>query len=385
MKQLNLKPCTHEPNLYFTDDYNGTGKRVLFLRQVDDFAIACQDTDLANQVIKDINSKMSIEVKHLGQVERFNGVDIDQRREYVKIHNTTYIDKLIQQHKWLQDDTGTSHHHPIPMNPSPQYIKELESAQPLTTDEKQQLEKSLNFGYRQAVGEIIYAMITCRPDISFAIIKLSQYSARPAKIHYDALISLYQYLKHTKTDGIYYWRKRPRMDLQKGNIPVLLHENNYSEQTVNERRCENEKIIRTYVDSDHASDSAHRKSISGFHCQLAGGVVLYKTQVQSIVAQSSTEAEFIAAAEAGKNILYLRTIMQEIGLEQTDANILYEDNQGALLMAKAGQPTKRTKHIDIKHFALQSWVEQDLITMHRIATCDNPADILTKATARSLF
>ena len=93
LKKLNLQQCTHEPNLYFTDNYKNTGKRVLFLRQVDDFAIACQDTSLANQVIEDINSKMKIEIKHLDHIERFNGVDIDQRKEYIKLHNRTYIEK----------------------------------------------------------------------------------------------------------------------------------------------------------------------------------------------------------------------------------------------------------------------------------------------------
>ena len=77
--------------------------------------------------------------------------------------------------------------------------------------------------------------------------------------------------------------------------------------------------------------------------------------------------------------------MQQIGLPQHHATILYVDNQGALLMAQAGQPTKRTKHIDIKHFAIQSWVERDLLLFKRITTQDNSADAMTKATARNLF
>ena len=103
------------------------------------------------------------------------------------------------------------------------------------------------------------------------------------------------------------------------------------------------------------------------------------------MAQSSTEAEFIAAADAGKYILYLRTIMEQIGLPQDQATILFEDNQGALLMAQSGQPTKRTKHIDIKYFAIQDWVDRDMITLKRIATTDNSADALTKQTQRTLF
>ena len=64
---------------------------------------------------------------------------------------------------------------------------------------------------------------------------------------------------------------------------------------------------------------------------------------------------------------------------------LYEDNQGALLMANAQQPTKRTRHMDIKTFVLQHWVEQDLIRLKRINTTDNYSDVMTKATGRTLF
>ena len=385
IKKLNLKPCTHEPNLYFTDNYNKTGKRVLFLRQVDDFAIACETNEIANMVVRDINSKMTISVKHLGLITRYNGVDVEQRREFIKLHSATYINKIIDQHQWLKDDNTPMHRFPLPMNPDNSYQHKLETATPLSPKEKSQLEQKLQFTYRQGVGEIIYAMITTRPDISYAIIKLSQYATRPAKIHYEALLQLYRYLKATKHDGIYYWRETPRNDLPKGNIPVLKSDANYDEDEKQERQTSDVSIMQGYVDSDHASDTSHRKSVSGYHVKLAGGTILYKTKFQSIVAQSSTEAEFIAAADAGKSILYLRTIMQQIGLQQHHATILFEDNQGALLMASAGQPTKRTKHVDIKHFAIQDWVERDLLTMKRINTADNSADAMTKSTARTLF
>ena len=77
--------------------------------------------------------------------------------------------------------------------------------------------------------------------------------------------------------------------------------------------------------------------------------------------------------------------MDEIGLPQHNATVLYEDNQGALLMAQAGQPTKCTKHIETRYFALQTWVERDLLEFKRINTTDNSADAMTKAMARTLF
>ena len=93
IKTLDLQPCSHEPCLYFSDNFNNTGKRVLFLRQVDDFAISCQDSETALQIIKAIDSKMSVTIKHLGQITRFNGVDVLQARDYIKLYNKTYIEK----------------------------------------------------------------------------------------------------------------------------------------------------------------------------------------------------------------------------------------------------------------------------------------------------
>ena len=139
------------------------------------------------------------------------------------------------------------------------------------------------------------------------------------------------------------------------------------------------------MDSDHAGDVKHRKWVSGIDIKLAGGAVLYRTEHQQEIAHSSTQAEFIAACDAGKFILYLRSLLEEIGLRQEDATVLYEDTQGALLIANAQKPTKRTRHMDLKYFGLQEWVQRDLLILHRINTSDNYADAMTKALGQTLF
>ena len=383
IRRLNLRPCSHEPNLYYTKDYNGTGKTVLFLRQVDDFAIACESPELANQVITAINDSMSIEVKHLGLITRYNGVDITQTRLYIKISNATYIDKIMLNHPWVKNATPAGEF-PIPMSSDPEYQKKLETAEPLSPSSLATLQKKLGFTYRQAIGELIYAMVTCRPDISFAITKLAQYSDKPSELHFEAVKKIYLYLMATKNDGIIYWRKKPRLDLPEGDIPKLKHDSNYDNYAVQERQQKPDSLY-TAVDSDHASDTGHRRSVSGVCIKLAGGLVLYKSIFQKSISLSSTEAEFYAAVSAGKYILYIRSIMSEIGLEQYEATTLYEDNQGALLMAQAGKPTKRTRHVDLKVFVLQDWVEHDLLSVERINTADNPSDAFTKALGRTLF
>ena len=63
---------------------------------------------------------------------------------------------------------------------------------------------------------------------------------------------------------------------------------------------------------------------------------------------------------------YLRTILDQIGTSQEEANVILIDNTGAMMMTNARQPTRRTRHMDIKHFSIQDWVDQDLVIMERI-------------------
>ena len=386
LRNLNLKPCSHEPCLYYTNNFNNTGKTVLFLRQVDDFAISCEDKATSQSVIDIINSKMTVNIKELGTIERFNGVDVLQTKHFIKLYNNTYINKILQRHDWIhQEQLPPLHNLPLPMKSDTQYQRNLEQ-QPIPTEKEiQQLEKEMGFGYRQAIGELIYALVTCRPDISYPVIKLSQYSTRPTRAHFEAVKDVYRYLKATENDGIHFWRKEPRHDLPYHPPPLLNNDNNYNEAEIHERQQKHHRVMFGAVDSDYGGDTEHRKSVTGIILRMAGGTVLYKTKFQDTLALSSTEAEFTAAVEAGKYILYVRSILDEIGIPQDNATVLYEDNQGALLMANAQQPTKRTRHMDIKNFALQDWVKNDLIELVRISTNDNYSDVMTKATGRVLF
>jgi hypothetical protein len=128
-----------------------------------------------------------------------------------------------------------------------------------------------------------------------------------------------------------------------------------------------------YVDSDWATNTKKPTSMTGMILMLSGGAIGYKSKFQSIIAHSSTEAEFVAACDAAKIMLFFRSLLQDIGLEQLDATILFEDSNGALMMANAQQPTTQARHIDIKHFALLDWVEQDMLLLQPISTHDNEA------------
>jgi hypothetical protein len=238
----------------------------------------------------------------------------------------------------------------------------------------------MKFNYRQVIGELIYAMVTCRPDISFPVIKLSQYSSNPAREHYKAVTDILQYLKCTNDKGIYFWRSSHNKDLPE---PQTSHKNEPTD--VDATIQDKPHLIQVASDSDWGGDTKHRRSLTGFVIKMAGGCIYYKSKFQPTIALSSTEAEFVAATEAGKAILYVRTILEEIEIEQKDATTLYIDNNGALNMANQQQLTRNTRHMELKQFTVQQWVERDLLYLQRISTEKNYSDALTKQLGRTKF
>ena len=111
---------------------------------------------------------------------------------------------------------------------------------------------------------------------------------------------------------------------------------------------------------------------------LAGGAVAYRSKTQSLVATSSTEAEFYAAVTAAKVAKYLRSILEELGFPQSGPAVLYEDNASTIKLANAKQPTERSRHIAIQWFAIQDWKAAGDIVLAHIPGVLNPSDDLTK-------
>ena len=93
----------------------------------------------------------------------------------------------------------------------------------------------------------------------------------------------------------------------------------------------------------------------------------------------------MGACDFGKMMLYIRSILWDLGIPQHSASFLYEDNDACTAMAMAQKPTPRTRHMDIKFYALCEWVERDLIRLERIDTTINPADHFTKILSPILF
>ena len=124
------------------------------MRQVDDIAVAATSKNIASQVIKDIGSYMSVPIKEEGLVQLFNGINVTQGQDNIKIHVTSYLERVLECHKdWLQH--YPTNNEPLPMKSDKDTARELESAQPaMTADGKidenaiKQLEQEYGFQYR---------------------------------------------------------------------------------------------------------------------------------------------------------------------------------------------------------------------------------------------
>jgi deoxyuridine 5'-triphosphate nucleotidohydrolase len=378
LRNVGFRPTRHEPCLYRTTI---DGKMVLFLRQVDDFAIAAPNGSMVDDILKQINDKLRMPMKNLGIITRFNGVDIEQTKSYIKLHCAKYLTTMLNKHGWVTTAASQSVS-PTPFHTDRNTLRNLqECTPPITQQAKMELQTKMGFSYRQLMGEIMYPMVKCRPDISPHAILLSQFMDNPGEAHYLALKEVALFLAHTIQDGIHYWRPVPHPDLPFAPDPTTQPDN----YTLQETRGYNSITLIGYVDSDWAANIKKRTSLTGAVIMMAGGVIGYKTKFQTVIAHSSTEAEFVAACDTAKMILFFRSLLSDLGMPQESSTILFEDNTGALLMANAQQPTKRTRHMDIKHFALLDWVEQDLLKLERISTHDNTADAMTKPLTRQLF
>ncbi len=302
----------------------------LFLRQVDDFAIAMKDDDTATLLISNINVDLKLPIKIMGLITRFNGMDIQQSRHYIKITCIKYITKMVQSHPWstLQPPPTM----PLPFPSDKDSLRRLLQCDlPQMETEQKQLEERMGIKYRHVMGEVLFPMVKCWPDISVHGIILSKYMNNPGQSHYKALKDLVRYLAHTADEGIFYWRSSPVLTLPSGTIPTL-HDDNY---ILTETRGTNSSSLVGLMDSDWAIHSTKRTSINGMVLVYAGGAVGYKSKFQPIIAHSYTEAEFVAACDMAKMILFFRSLLQQVGIEQTDATILFEDNNGAMMMANA--------------------------------------------------
>lgn len=211
--------------------------------------------------------------------------------------------------------------------------------------------------YASLVGSLGYASNGTRPDISFITSQLGTYNASPALRHYKSACRVLKYLKSTINLSISF-SFGPSLDVITPDM-----------------------MIKMYSDSDFASDTSTRKSVSGYILMIGGGPVCWQSRKQKSVSTSTTEAEYVALSETCKQAVWTSRLLNEFGVGKELIGLsgmqIFTDSQSALALSK-GTNSSKTKHIDVAHHYVRDCVENKGVKIDYISTEQMLADVLTK-------
>ncbi|GJR67318.1 putative ribonuclease H-like domain-containing protein [Tanacetum coccineum] len=219
----------------------------------------------------------------------------------------------------------------------------IESNKPLVKDEDG-VEVDVH-EYRSMIGSLMY-LTASRPDIMFAVCACARFQVTPKASHLHAVKRIFRYLKHQPKLGLWYPRDSPFE-------------------------------LEAFSDSDYAGASLDRKSTTG-GCQFLGRrLISWQCKKQTIVANSTTEAEYVAAAHCCGQVLWIQNQMMDYGFNFMNTKI-HIDNESTICVVKNPVYHSRTKHIEIRHHFIRDCYEKRLIDVLKIHTDSNVADLLTK-------
>jgi hypothetical protein len=207
--------------------------------------------------------------------------------------------------------------------------------------------------YRSIIGSLRY-LVNTRPDLAFAVGFASRFMEAPGVHHWALVKQILRYVKGTVNLGCCY------------------------------RASSVQKLVG-YSDSDYAGDTDDRKSTSGVVFFLGPSIITWSSQKQRIIAQSSCEAEYIAAASGGTQGVWLSRLLGEVCGKEPEKTKLCVDNMSAIVLCKNPVFHERTKHIDTRYHYIRECVEEGRIDVVHVSTSDQMGDILTKALPRAKF
>ncbi|WVZ14797.1 hypothetical protein V8G54_012363 [Vigna mungo] len=290
---------------------------IILLLYVDDMLIR----SLKKQLSKEFD------MKDLGPAKRILGMQITRDKQKCILHlsQAEYINRVLQRFN-MRDakavSTPLASHFHLSKEQSPQTEKEKESMDEIP--------------YASAIGSLMYAMV---------LGVVSRFMSNPGKAHWEAVKWILRYLRGTIEKCLYF---------SKGELKV-----------------------QGYVDANFRGEVDHRRSTTGYIFTVGTTTVSWMSQVQKIVALSTTEAEYVAVTEASKELIWLQGLLTKLGFIQ-EMSVLHSDSQSAIHLAKNSAFHSRTKHIDVRYHFIRTLLEDGALTLRKILRSKNPADMLTK-------
>ena len=275
-------------------------------------------------------------MKDLGAAKQILGMRIirDKTNGTLKLKQSEYVKKVLSRFNMNEAKPVST-----PLGSHFKLSKEQSSK---TKEERDHMSK---VPCASAIGNLMYAMVCIRPDIAHAVGVVSRFMSRPRKQHWEAVKWILRYLK--------------------GLLDICLYFTGASLK------------LQGYVDADFAGDIDSRKSTTKFVFTLGGTVISWVSNLQKIVTLSTTEAEYVAASEVGKEIIQLHGFLEELGKKQ-EMGILHNDCQSTIFLTKNLAFHLKSKHIQKKYHFICYLIEDKLVILEKICGSKNLADMLTK-------
>jgi Reverse transcriptase (RNA-dependent DNA polymerase) len=210
--------------------------------------------------------------------------------------------------------------------------------------------------YQQITGSLNHLAVYTRPDISFAVSRLSQFNRDPSTIHTAAAKRVLRYLKSTIDFKIHYGGG-------------LSHKNGGN----------NGFGFYGFADASHGGDFDDGKSHTGYVFLLNNGPITWTSHKQISVASSTIESEYMSLSDASREAIARHQLFEELGIQLINPPALLSDNQGALAITEEPAQHHKTKHIRVRYHFIRDAYRQELISIGYVPSTDQAADILTKA------
>lgn len=200
--------------------------------------------------------------------------------------------------------------------------------------------------YREIIGRLLYLCIT-RPDITYAVNRLSQFLSCPTDVHLQAAYQILKYLKNNPGQGLFY-------------------------------SAQPDICLNGFADADWGTCLDTRRSTSGMCVFLVHSLITWKSKKQDIVSSSSTEAEYRSMAVTTKELLWLNQMLKDLHIQVDSSAKLFCDNKSATYIATNPVFHERTKHVEIDCHITRDQVKNGFLKVLHVATGNQLADIMTK-------
>ena len=313
-----------DPSIYYH-----TYHRVFIAVYVDDILIFGVTDKSCNDVYESLASQFNMQ--NLGNPTTFLGLNIVRDDTTITINQTGYIERMLHRFNMTNSRPAKT-----PLDPS---LPLLSTQQ----DDK----RADTLLYQEIVGSLNHLAVYSRPDISYAVSKLSQFLIDPNETHMSAARHVLRYLKYSHRYSITYGRA--------SNLNIL-----------------------GYADADWGSDENDRTSFTGYVFMINNGAVTWTAHKQSSVALSTMEAEYMSLSDASREAIARQHFFDDLRI-LINTPVLHSDNQAALSIVLNPVQYQRSKHIAIRYHFIRQAAQNNMITIDYVSTDEQIADVLTKA------